>query len=170
MICTHNAVHELTAIDATALAYDVKGNLTTNSNGQTYVWDIENRLISAADNQNNTLGTYTYDALGRRVSKTVNGNTTVFVSDGLQEIAEYVVSVRKRPSTKWLEFMGGCAWEVTHGEKQCWRTAAVVGSTATRTGGALAEAPGPMARGRHQSGGVLPPARADTGGLFVVET
>ena len=30
MICTHNAVHELTAIDATALAYDVKGNLTTN--------------------------------------------------------------------------------------------------------------------------------------------
>jgi RHS repeat-associated protein len=86
---THNAVHELTAVNATALTYDVKGNLTGNSNGQTYAWDIENRLTTATDNQNNTFGTYTYDALGRRVSKTVGGNTTVFISDGLQKICEY---------------------------------------------------------------------------------
>jgi len=33
--------------------------------------------------------TYAYDALGRRVSKTVGSLTTVFVNDGLQEIAEY---------------------------------------------------------------------------------
>jgi RHS repeat-associated protein len=86
---THNTVHELTAVNATALTYDVKGNLTGNSNGQTYAWDIENRLTTATDNQNNTFGTYTYDALGRRVSKTVGGNTTVFISDGLQKICEY---------------------------------------------------------------------------------
>jgi RHS repeat-associated protein len=86
---THNAVHELTAVNAVPLAYDVKGNLTGNSNGQVYVWDVENRLTTATDNQNNTLGTYTYDALGRRVSKTVGALTTVFVSDGLQKICEY---------------------------------------------------------------------------------
>jgi RHS repeat-associated protein len=91
---THNAVHELTAVNATALTYDVKGNLTGNNNGQIYAWDIENRLTSASVPVNCPDGiagthTYTYDALGRRVSKTVGGNTTVFVSDGLQKICEY---------------------------------------------------------------------------------
>jgi RHS repeat-associated protein len=86
---THNAVHELTAVNVTPLTYDVKGNLTGNSNGQTYAWDIESRLTTATDSQNNTLGTYTYDALGRRVSKTVGALTTVFISDGLQKICEY---------------------------------------------------------------------------------
>jgi YD repeat-containing protein len=86
---THNAVHEITTIDATPLVHDLKGNLTTNKNRQTYAWDIENRLTTATDNQNNTLGAYTYDALGRRVSKTVGANTTVFISDGLQKICEY---------------------------------------------------------------------------------
>jgi RHS repeat-associated protein len=86
---THNAVHELTTVNAVPLVYDVKGNLTGNNNGQIYAWDIENRLTTAMDNQNNTLGIYTYDALGRRVSKTVGGNTTVFVSDGMQKICGY---------------------------------------------------------------------------------
>jgi RHS repeat-associated protein len=93
---THNAVHELTAVNATPLAYDLKGNLTGNSNGQTYAWDIENRLTTATDSQNNTLGTYAYDALGRRVSKTVGGNTTIFVSDSLQKICEYENGVLAR--------------------------------------------------------------------------
>jgi len=92
---THNSVHELTAIGATALTYDTKGNLTTNSNAQTYAWDFENRLTSTVVPTGSTIGTvgthsYKYDALGRRVSKTVAGTTTtVYVSDGLQEIAEY---------------------------------------------------------------------------------
>jgi RHS repeat-associated protein len=95
---THNAVHEITAVDATPLIHDVKGNLTQNKNGQTYAWDIENRLTTAtvpAGCPEGVTGThtYTYDALGRRVSKTVGGNTTVFVSDGMQEIAEYVNGV-----------------------------------------------------------------------------
>jgi RHS repeat-associated protein len=92
---THNAVHEITTIDATPLVHDLKGNLTTNKNGQVYAWDIENRLQFAtvpAGCPEGVTGThsYTYDALGRRVSKTVGGNTTVFISDGMQEIAEYV--------------------------------------------------------------------------------
>jgi len=84
---THNAVHELTAINGNPLTYDLKGNLTGNSNGQGYVWDFENRMSSAVVGANTA--TYAYDALGRRVSKTFGGVTTVFVNDGLQEIAEY---------------------------------------------------------------------------------
>jgi RHS repeat-associated protein len=92
---THNAVHEITTVDATPLVHDLKGNLTTNKNGQVYAWDIENRLTTAtvpAGCADGVTGThsYTYDALGRRVSKTVGGNTTVFINDGMQEIAEYI--------------------------------------------------------------------------------
>lgn len=65
----HNNVHELTAIDQTALAHDAKGNLTTNANAQTYDWDFDNRILSATVGANTH--SYTYDALGRRVSKTV---------------------------------------------------------------------------------------------------
>ena len=85
---THNAVHELTAIDATSLTYDTKGNLGLNANGQTYAWDFENRLQSAIGGGTQG-GSYTYDALGRRVTKNIDGANTIFVSDGMQEIAEY---------------------------------------------------------------------------------
>jgi RHS repeat-associated protein len=84
---THDFVHELTAINAAPLTYDLKGNLTQNSNAQTYTWDYENRMKSAVVGADTA--TYTYDSLGRRVSKTFQGATTVFVNDGIQEIAEY---------------------------------------------------------------------------------
>ena len=89
----HNSVHELNTINANPLVYDPKGNLTANSNGQSYIWDFENRMKQAtvptgAPGVEGT-HTYAYDALGRRVSKTVGTLTTVFINDGLQEIAEY---------------------------------------------------------------------------------
>ena len=88
---THDAVHELTVRNGTPLHYDNKGNLTDNSNGQSYTWDVENRMQSAtiAANPDPIVATYAYDALGRRVSKTVAGLTTIFACDGIQEIAEY---------------------------------------------------------------------------------
>jgi RHS repeat-associated protein len=91
----HNSVHELTKLNNEVLGYDTKGNLTQNNNDQQYAWDFENRLstaMSKGDKPNSpakNLGAYAYDALGRRISKRVNNLTTVFVSDGLQEIAEY---------------------------------------------------------------------------------
>lgn len=82
---THGNAHELTVIASTSLTCDAKGNLTTNSNGQTYTWDFDNRMASATvpngcpDGVQGT-HSYTYDALGRRVSRSVNGtDTTVFV-------------------------------------------------------------------------------------------
>ena len=84
---THNDVHELTAVNANSLSYDLKGNLTTNSNGQTYTWDFENLMESA------TVGAdtaeYVYDAFRRRVKKTFDGNSTVFIYDGWRCISEY---------------------------------------------------------------------------------
>ncbi len=91
---THTAVHELTAIGGTALAYDAKGNLTRDDQGQTFAWDPENRLAAAGSLQQGQgdSATYAYDALGRRVRKTVTtGAATVpsiFVNAGAQEVVE----------------------------------------------------------------------------------
>jgi len=91
---THNDAHEIRQVGATNVTHDAKGNLTANSNGQSYTWDIENRLKQATVPSGSTVGvvgthSYAYDALGRRVSKTVGATTTVFVNDGLQEVCEY---------------------------------------------------------------------------------
>jgi RHS repeat-associated protein len=95
---THNAVHEiLTATPpnpAAQLVHDAKGNLSHNKNGHDYVWDIENQLVQViveADEPGIAgMHSYSYNALGRRVSKTVNDVTTVFVNNAnWQEVAEY---------------------------------------------------------------------------------
>jgi len=87
---THNDVHQLItrSIGITnPLTYDPKGNLTTNSNGQTYTWDFGNKMTTAT--VDGATWTYAYDALGRRVSKSNGTKTTLFVSARNQEIAEY---------------------------------------------------------------------------------
>ena len=71
---THNPVHEIKTIDSAgaasaALFYDPKGNLTTDEDGQTYTYDFDNQLREVKDPNGNPLGTYEYDALGRRVTK-----------------------------------------------------------------------------------------------------
>ncbi len=85
------------SIDTRAPTYDSNGNLLTWNPGNTstlthtYGYDSENRLITAAVNNNGTVtnGSYDYDALGRRQRKTVSGVTTQFLLDGDEEIAEY---------------------------------------------------------------------------------
>ena len=87
---THNNVHELTAVGSTPLAYDIKGNLTTNQNGHTYTWDFNNRM-EGADTDSDSVDDlhFTYDAIGRRVSRNDGTTNTIFVSSGQQVIAEY---------------------------------------------------------------------------------
>jgi RHS repeat-associated protein len=93
---SHTGVHELTSIDTTPLTYDSKGNLTTNQNGQTYTWDFDSRMASAtvpvgATESIEGTHSYTYDALGRRVSKSGESeDTTVFVCSGQQLMSEYL--------------------------------------------------------------------------------
>ncbi|MDB6014611.1 MAG: Repeat family [Gammaproteobacteria bacterium] len=56
---------------------------------QTYTYDSENRLLTAAVNGSSTATvSYDYDGQGRRVSKTVNGTVTQYLLDGDEEIAE----------------------------------------------------------------------------------
>jgi RHS repeat-associated protein len=75
--------------DLCTLAYEDTGNLQTKScdSGSTsYSWDSRNRLIGISSPT--TSAAFTYDALGRRTNRTVNGSVTRYVYDGVQAIAE----------------------------------------------------------------------------------
>jgi RHS repeat-associated protein len=89
---THNAVNELTQIDATALTYDANGNLL-NDGSYSYSYDEENRLTAAVRvSDAATVGQYQYDALGRRVQKIANPSgsptTTRYFYDNARVIEE----------------------------------------------------------------------------------
>jgi YD repeat-containing protein len=80
-----NGLNQYTAAGAATFAYDPNGNLT--SDGSTaYVYDIENRLVSASGGHNATL---TYDPLGRLWQVTSGSSTTRFLYDGDALVAEY---------------------------------------------------------------------------------
>jgi RHS repeat-associated protein len=72
-------------------AYDAEGNLTSRSNTLTglvssYYWDHRNRLVSVLDRNPGGVVmqtvTFVYDAMNRRLSKTVNGQVTRFLYNG----------------------------------------------------------------------------------------
>lgn len=81
---TYDAANEQTAFAGAALSYDQNGNLT-NDGVNTYQWDARNRLMGMSGG---STAAFTYDALGRRVSKTINSISTQFLYDGNDITAE----------------------------------------------------------------------------------
>jgi RHS repeat-associated protein len=89
-----NILNQYTAINSLTPVHDDDGNMTSgplpaniNANS-TLIWDGENRLIEAQVNSGSSV-TYLYDAQFRRIAETVGSNTTVYVYDGWNPIAEY---------------------------------------------------------------------------------
>jgi RHS repeat-associated protein len=66
------------------MTYDANGSTLTDGMN-TYVWDARNRLASADNNG----ASFSYDPLGRRVSKTVLSTTTNFLYDGANAVQEF---------------------------------------------------------------------------------
>jgi RHS repeat-associated protein len=69
------------------LSYDSSGNLTSDSVAA-YTYDPENRLVTASNPAHASIN-YSYDPLGRRAEKSLDGVATYFLDDGDTEIAEY---------------------------------------------------------------------------------
>jgi len=76
------------------MEYDENGNLVRVNNGcgtTTYTWDARNRLVGIRgfDKDCNPLSaSFKYDALGRRIERTINGKTIQYLYDGLDIIQE----------------------------------------------------------------------------------
>ncbi len=90
-----------------AAGTDGSGNLTSFA-GRTFVYDGENRLVSAT--VNGATAAYAYDGEGRRVRKTDAFGTTTFVYDAAGQLAaEYFAAApnttqpaEQEPGTRWV--------------------------------------------------------------------
>jgi hypothetical protein len=83
---TYDADNRLTNWSSNTLTYDANGDLTGDGS-LTYGWDSRGRLASLSGT---AAASFTYDTLGRRTGKTVNGAATNFLYDGpnvAQELA-----------------------------------------------------------------------------------
>jgi RHS repeat-associated protein len=80
----YDAANRLTEWNGAALSYDDNGNLLSDG-ARTYIWDARNRLVGISGAVS---AAFTYDAVGRRLSKIVNGANLEFVYDGLNPVQE----------------------------------------------------------------------------------
>jgi RHS repeat-associated protein len=77
-----------------SFTYDDQGNLatrTTHCGTTIYTWNVKQQLTAIAGfkaNCSTVSASFVYDALSRRIQKTVNGETTTYLYDGLDVIAE----------------------------------------------------------------------------------
>ncbi len=80
-----NNLNQYTDVGGTPYTYDANGNLISDGIF-TYGYDFDDRLVSVIGNGVNA--TYTYDPLGRRIKKEVNGEVVYYLHDGNQIIEE----------------------------------------------------------------------------------
>jgi RHS repeat-associated protein len=86
---TANAQNQYTSISGgTTPSYDGNGNMTTDpTNGNTYVYDAWNRLV-AVTNGGTTLASYSYDAIGRRITEISTAPLDLYFSKDWQVVEE----------------------------------------------------------------------------------
>ena len=84
---THAERHHYVAVDGVERRQDVDGRLTRHGDRR-LTYDADDRLAAVTDGGRVT-ATYTYDAVGRRSTKTVDGATTRYVYAGPWLIEEY---------------------------------------------------------------------------------
>lgn len=82
---SYNALNQQIGFGGQTLSYDLNGNLTSDGTN-TYTWDARNRLASISGPA--VSASFQYDAVGRRISKTINGATTGYLYDGVNIVQE----------------------------------------------------------------------------------
>jgi RHS repeat-associated protein len=87
------AGNRVTQFKGYAVAYDLNGDIISKKGADTtlFTWDASGGLKQTefwTPGGAHTVVTFGYDALGRRVAKTVNGVTTHFVHDGAQVVED----------------------------------------------------------------------------------
>ena len=88
---TYNAANQLTKWGSATLSYDANGNLLSDGS-LTHGWNARNQLASLSGG---AVASFQYDALGRRIGKTVAGSATGFLHDGINPVQELTGSTPK---------------------------------------------------------------------------
>jgi YD repeat-containing protein len=91
---TTDGLNRYSAAGGASFTYDDNGNLATTpgpgvSETLTFAYDSENRLVQRSSNGASQTVSLAYDPLGRRYSVASGGNTTRFLWDGDDLVAEY---------------------------------------------------------------------------------
>lgn len=84
---TVNGLNQYSAVAGASFTYSPSGNLTSDG-VSTYVYDVENRLVSHSRTGSPTT-TLRYDPLGRLYEVSNTASTTRFLHDGSDLVAEY---------------------------------------------------------------------------------
>ncbi|MFZ6736056.1 RHS repeat-associated core domain-containing protein, partial [Undibacterium sp. Ji42W] len=84
---SYDANNRLATWGSQILNYDANGNLTSDGL-KTYIWNARNQLIQIKDSTGTEVASFSYDALGRRQTKTINGVSTGFMYDGVNIVQE----------------------------------------------------------------------------------
>jgi len=82
---TYDAANRILSFDGFTPTYDANGNLT-ELDGDTYAWNVRDELVSITGPS--LSASFGYDAFGRRSQKTVNGQTTHYLADGINPLQE----------------------------------------------------------------------------------
>ena len=85
--CGFDAANRLITAGAQSFTYDASGNLTGDAS-QTYVWNAREQLVQIKNRAATVLSSFTYDALGRRQTKMVNGIGSGYVYDAMNIVQE----------------------------------------------------------------------------------
>jgi RHS repeat-associated protein len=88
---TTNSQNQITAISgATSPTYDSNGNMTTDDQNHTLVYDAWNRLVQVKISGGSVITTYAYDGRGYRIKESPNGGTVtdLYYSSAWQVIEE----------------------------------------------------------------------------------
>jgi RHS repeat-associated protein len=91
---TINKQNEVTAYGSATLTYDGNGNLTTDQNGMTLVYNAWNELV-AYKNGGTALETMSYDGLGRRIIENPGTARDLYYSNQWQVLEERVGGAAK---------------------------------------------------------------------------
>ena len=84
---SYNDANRQTAFGGQSQSYDLNGNLTSDGVNN-YTWNARDQLISISGSALNA--SFQYDAVGRRISRTINGVTTALLYNGDNVVQEQV--------------------------------------------------------------------------------
>ena len=83
--------------------YDFAGNVVQDPQNRQFIFNGDNKQVQVKDANQNVIGTYFYDADGKRIKKVTNTENTTFVYSSGKLVAEYLVT-NATPTTPTTQY------------------------------------------------------------------